>query len=183
MKLPSIIIYFSGGMEWKNPIDFETTGDFFCNFVDGIVIAQAFLECSASRGWAIAAATVYHELAQELSDFALLVNVAGLEVLGALAVNFVSGLGVFFGAVTFMVTKPGPGTQGLLLALGGGVYVYLSATQAAPQFLRKDTDVSFSQRLLIFLSFVVGVVAIGLVLLDHDHCDDHDSDGGDGHGH
>jgi len=157
------------------------TGDFFCNFVDGIVIAQAFLECNASRGWTIAAATVYHELAQELSDFALLVNVAGLGTLAALVVNFVSALGVFLGAAVFMWTKPGAGTQGLLLALGGGVYVFLAATQAAPQFLRGGT--SFADRVLIFLAFLVGVVAIGLVLLDHEHCSPDDDNGGDHHGH
>ena len=49
-------------------------GDFLHNFVDGIFIANAFLDCSQSKGWSIAAATIAHEIAQETSDFFLLIT-------------------------------------------------------------------------------------------------------------
>lgn len=156
-------------------------GDFLHNFVDGLVIAQAFLDCKASRGWTVAAATIYHELAQELSDFALLITIGNLTVPMALLVNVLSGTSVIFGVVTYMATKPGAGTQGLMLAFAGGTYVYLAATQAASHFLH-CTNYSFLYRLQIFMFFALGVVGIGLVLLDHEHCTGSDSDGG-GHGH
>ena len=39
--------------------------DFLHNFVDGIFIANAFLDCQQSKGWTVASSTVAHELAQE----------------------------------------------------------------------------------------------------------------------
>merc|ERR1719331_2550623 len=54
-------------------------GDFLHNFVDGIFIANAFLDCSQSKGWSIAAATIAHEIAQETSDFFLLITQGGLS--------------------------------------------------------------------------------------------------------
>ncbi|KAJ8598519.1 hypothetical protein CTAYLR_001312 [Chrysophaeum taylorii] len=155
-------------------------GDFLHNFVDGVVIAQAFLDCKVSRGWTVASATVYHELAQEISDFALLINVAGLSVTWALVVNFLSGTSVVFGVIAYMATKPGDGGQGLLLAYAGGTYAYLGATQAAHQFIY-DPPTSLLAKLNVAFFFLLGAVAIGLVLLDHEHCTG--DDGGDGGGH
>ena len=43
--------------------------DFLHNFVDGIFIANAFLDCQQSKGWTVASSTVAHELAQEVRDF------------------------------------------------------------------------------------------------------------------
>lgn len=161
-------------------------GDMIHNFVDGIVIAQAFLECEVSRGWTIAASTIYHELAQEISDFALLMHVGGLDAASALIVNVVSGSSVVLGAVAYMVTKPGVGTQGLMLVYAAGMYMYFGASQAAPQFIfPRDPNAppkSFKFKFFVFLCFCFGVVAIGLVLIDHEHCgaeDGHDH----GHGH
>ena len=59
-------------------------------------------------------------------------------------------------------------------------YVYLAATQAASHFLH-CTNYSFLYRLQIFMFFALGVVGIGLVLLDHEHCTASAGDGG-GHG-
>mmetsp|Transcript_6143 Transcript_6143/g.25750 ORF Transcript_6143/g.25750 Transcript_6143/m.25750 type:complete len:428 (-) Transcript_6143:552-1835(-) len=162
-----------------------TLGDFAHNFVDGLVIAQSFLDCSASRGWTVAAGTIYHELAQEVSDFALLVNVAGLGIIPALGINVFAGASVMLGAAVYMWTKPGIGGQGLLLSFAGGLYTYLAVTIAAPQFL-ESTSRDLAHKFVVFLAFIAGTVAIGLVLLDHEHCtadDDGGSGGGGGHGH
>ena len=74
-------------------------GDFLHNFVDGIFIANAFLDCSVSKGWTIAGATVAHEIAQETSDFFLLITEGGLNTLWALIINLISGVSVFIGFV------------------------------------------------------------------------------------
>jgi len=42
-------------------------GDFLHNLVDGLFIGAAFSGCDTAMGWTITAATVYHELAQEIS--------------------------------------------------------------------------------------------------------------------
>ena len=85
---------------------------------------KAALCALESKGWTIAAATVAHELAQETGDFFLLITKGGLSQCMALLVNALSGVSVFIGAAVFLATKPGYGTQGLLLAFSGGVYVY-----------------------------------------------------------
>jgi len=63
-------------------------GDFFHNFADGLFIGNAFLLCNRSLAWTVTATTIFHELAQELADYCLLVNHVGLEPLIALALNF-----------------------------------------------------------------------------------------------
>ena len=42
------------------------------NFCDGIFIGTAFVTCGASMGWSVTAATAFHELAQEISDYIVL---------------------------------------------------------------------------------------------------------------
>ena len=156
-------------------------GDFLHNFVDGIFIANAFLDCNQSKGWTIAAATVAHELAQETGDFFLLITKGGLSQCMALLVNALSGVSVFIGAAVFLATKPGYGTQGLLLAFSGGVYVYVAATEAAHTFLHKP--LSICMKFGVFICFAIGAVAIGLVLLDHEHCSGNEGGSGDGGAH
>ena len=162
-----------------------TLGDFFHNFVDGMVIARAFLDCNASKGWTVAAATVYHELAQEISDFVLLVNAAGLGVVPALLVNVSAGFSVMLGAAVFMWTKPGDGGQGLLLAFAAGLYIYLATNVGAHQFADSNADSALTTKLFVLFCFLVGCVAIGLVLLDHEHCtgDSDSEEEGGGHNH
>ena len=47
-------------------------GDAFHNFTDGIFVGDAFFFCERSVGFAIVAATLYHEFAPEVADFCLL---------------------------------------------------------------------------------------------------------------
>ena len=142
--------------------------DFLHNFVDGIFIANAFLDCQQSKGWTVASSTVAHELAQEVSDFFMLVTRGGLTTIQALAVNVVSGASVVIGAWWFLWLEPGNGDRGMLLAFSGGVYVYVAATECAATFVHKNP--TWRLKLLNTVLFVVGAVAIGLVLLDHSHC-------------
>jgi len=44
-------------------------GDFCHNFCDGIFVGNAFLFCERQVAYAIVAATLYHELAQEFADY------------------------------------------------------------------------------------------------------------------
>lgn len=157
--------------------------DFLHNFVDGIFIANAFLDCQQSKGWTVASSTVAHELAQEASDFFMLVTRGGLTTVQALLVNVASGASVLIGAWWFLWLKPGNGDRGMLLAFSGGVYVYVAATECAATFVHKNP--TWKLKLLNVALFAVGAVAIGLVLLDHSHCsgDEAVADPHAGHGH
>ena len=142
--------------------------DFLHNFVDGIFIANALFDCQQSKGWTVASSTVAHELAQEVSDFFMLVTRGGLTTIQALAVNVVSGASVVIGAWWFLWLEPGNGDRGMLLAFSGGVYVYVAATECAATFVHKNP--TWRLKLLNVVLFIIGAVAIGLVLLDHSHC-------------
>ena len=155
-------------------------GDFWHNLVDGIFIANAFLDCDSGWGWTVAGATIYHELVQEFADFFLLVGPGGLSVLMACVVNFFSGVSVMVGAAVYLWTEPGMGTQGLMLAFSGGVYTYVACTEAAAHVVDGASKFSAAQRLGLFAFFAVGCAGIGLVLLDHEHCSSSDDDGADG---
>jgi len=145
-------------------------GDFLHNFVDGIFIAGAFMDCAPRRGWVVTAATVYHELVQEFADFFLLIGPGGLSVVQASGVNFLSGVSVVAGAAIYVASEPGPGTQGLMLAFSAGIYLYVACTEAATHVIEGAAKYSAKDRIILFACFMVGAVGIGLVLLDHEHC-------------
>eukprot|EP00756_Hemistasia_phaeocysticola_P040910 Hpha_TRINITY_DN16889_c5_g3::TRINITY_DN16889_c5_g3_i1::g.148321::m.148321 len=155
-------------------------GDFMHNLVDGFILGAAFSNCDNSMAWTIAGATIAHELAQELADFFVLTNPkqGGLSTLLALLLNLASGTSVFIGIVVAMSIEIPNMDMGLLLAFGGGVYVYVGLTECFPRI--NDYATTFLLRLGAFGFFALGVVAIGLVLLDHEHCV---AGGGDAHAH
>ena len=144
-------------------------GDFFHNLCDGFFIGAAFQGCGNAFGWSVAAGTILHELPQEIADFVILTGpVAKLSTLKALAFNFLSGLSVLMGALIIAATPVDDSLVGLILAFGGGVYLHVGATDC----LRKmyDPKLTFGERLLAFVSFGIGAVCIGLILIGHEHC-------------
>ncbi|EOD09758.1 hypothetical protein EMIHUDRAFT_105494 [Emiliania huxleyi CCMP1516] len=156
-------------------------GDFLHNLVDGFFIGAAFANCDSSMAWTITAATVYHELAQEISDYLVLTNPeqGGLKPFMALGLNFLSGMSVLFGVCIVLSAEPSNFSTGCLLAYGAGVYLQLAATECMPRVHEYAT--TLNMRLGGLLLFIIGATAIGLVLLDHEHCA---GEGGhEGHGH
>ena len=154
-------------------------GDFFHNLADGFFIGSAFLLCSKSIGWTLVATTIYHEIAQEIADYVLLTTHCGLTIMEALGLNFLSGCSVMMGVIIILsVDLDGPAI-GTILAVSSGVYVYIAVAECVPRVqavLRKaNTDHSHKVRytMLFFLCFVLGAVPIGLVLLNHEHCEAH----------
>ena len=146
-------------------------GDFMHNLCDGVFIGTAFRFCAGSLAWSVTLGTILHEIAQELSDFLVLTNPGqgGLKASTALLLNFVSGLSVLLGVlIVFSLDTVSDPAVGMLLAYGGGVYLQIGAAECMP---RAHEGASSLRSLLACLAaYVVGVVAIGLVLLDHKHC-------------
>jgi zinc transporter ZupT len=98
-------------------------GDGFHNLVDGVVIGSAFRMCSSSKAWAVAAATIGHELTQELTDFLIMTKQGGLTTKKALAVNFASACFCILGTLIVYGIDPNGSVLGCLLAYGGGTYM------------------------------------------------------------
>jgi UTP--glucose-1-phosphate uridylyltransferase len=139
-------------------------GDFFHNFTDGVFIGAAFM-CNTSLAWKIVGVTVAHEIPQELGDFAVLRSALGFSTPKALAYNVVSGSSVMLGGIAIMAADISNLDTGMLLAYGAGNYIYCATVHMFSQG-SKTIDVEIKKLLV----FIIGAVAIGLILLDHEHC-------------
>jgi UTP--glucose-1-phosphate uridylyltransferase len=156
-------------------------GDGMHNLMDGFIIGIAFTHCNNGLAWSITASTIAHELAQELGDFVTLTVRAGLRPASALFVNFMCGTTVILGTVIAMAGNPSEEVQGLILAFGGGAYIQIGAVECIANV--HSMKLKPHQKLVAFGLFVLGAIAIGLVLLDHEHCSAPGGAGGAGHGH
>lgn len=143
-------------------------GDFLHNFADGLFIGNAFALCDSSLGYTIVASTIYHELTQELADFWMLTRVCHLSVRQALALNFVSGFSVWLGVVLILQSNISPEGTGVLLALSAGVYLYLAAAECLDVHNAGNDRVQIA---CVVVGVILGAIPIGLVLLNHGHCE------------
>jgi zinc transporter ZupT len=144
-------------------------GDGFHNFTDGIFLGNAFVLCSRDIAYTLVATTVYHELAQEIADFALLTHHCGMSTRQALTYNFMSGFSVMLGAIIILALELSDVVTGSLLSMSAGVYIYIAATECIPRIQAAHKDAT--DTLMFLLCFTIGAVPIGLVLLNHGHCE------------
>jgi zinc transporter ZupT len=144
-------------------------GDMLHNLADGLFLGTGFLLCTKSLAWTIVAATVYHELAQEIADYFLLTHQCGLSMVHALALNFASGSSIVIGVIIVFTSDLGDTAIGAILSFSAGVYLYIAIGECLPriQLARKTAR----DNLLFFLFFILGAVPIGLVLMKHVHCE------------
>jgi len=150
-------------------------GDFFHNFADGIAIGAAFAACDEKMGWIVVTGAVLHELSQELADHMVLTK-NGLSPVVAVLCNFLSGISCVIGGAITISTEVNNKVVGCMLALGAGTYMWVACTESFSKILSIETP----KQLLIRISmFFFGALAIGLVLLEHEHC----GAGHEGHNH
>ena len=128
--------------------------------------------CHRELAIAISISTVYHELAQEVADFFLLTEHCNIRPAVALLLNFVGGLSVLFGAILILSVNVTANATGCILAIGSGVYIYVAVGECLPR--AQQAQKTANDKAISVASFVVGVLPIGLVLLNHGHCEGHD---------
>ena len=145
-------------------------GDAFHNFTDGVFLGNAFLLCNRSVAYTIVATTVYHELAQEIADYALLITHCGLPRTTALALNFLSSFSTMIGALLILSLDMSNEATGIILAISAGVYLYIASSECVPRVMAQRKKAK--DTLLFFICFVLGASPIGLVLLNHGHCEE-----------
>jgi len=103
------------------------TGDFVHNFLDGILIAGAFL-LDVRTGIATTLIVLLHEIPQEFGDFAVLIH-SGYSKARALKLNFLSALSAVLGGIIGFVAfdlAESIVPFAVLMAAGGFIYVALS---------------------------------------------------------
>ncbi len=138
-----------------------TIGDALHNFLDGVVIAAAFL-VSVPIGLATALAVVLHEIPQEMGQFAVLLH-GGWTKRKALFYNFLSALTAVLGAVLVLAfSETFTEAPASLLALGAASFIYVAMADLIPE-LQKERDVRRS--LLQTGCLLAGILIMAALLL------------------
>lgn len=134
-------------------------GDAIHNFIDGVIIAAAFL-VDSSLGVVTTLAVIFHEIPQEIGDFSILIH-GGISRAKALVLNFFVALTVVAAAVlTYFFQDIFLGSIGILLAFVAGHFIYIATADLIPE-LHKET--SFKRSLFQIFLLILGVVVIWLV--------------------
>jgi len=131
-------------------------GDGFHNFVDGILIAAAFLQ-STELGVVTAAAIIAHEIPQEIGDFVILLH-SGYSKLAALALNLLSSLAMLVGALlAYFTLQAAQEWIGTVLALAAASMIYVAVADLIPGLHRRPELHATAQQ--------VALIALGVALI------------------
>ncbi len=134
-------------------------GDSFHNFVDGILIAAAFME-STALGVVTATAVIAHEIPQEIGDFLILLH-SGYSKARAFALNLLSSVAMVVGAIGgYFALQALAGWVSTLLALAGASMIYVAVADLIPSLHRRPELRATAQQVLLI---GLGVATIWLV--------------------
>lgn len=138
-------------------------GDTVHNFLDGVLIAAAFLQ-STELGIIAAIAIIAHEIPQEVGDFLILLH-SGYTRSRALAMNIMSSAATVVGGVLgYFGLQFFAGLEPTLLGIVAASMIYVAVADLIPGLHRRpqlrDTA---SQALLIALG-IGTIAAVGMVL-------------------
>lgn len=138
---------------------FIILGDSIHNFVDGVLIAAAFLTDS-QLGIVTSLAVAAHEIPQEVGDFAILLH-SGYSRGKALFYNIVSSLATVVGGVlAYFSLGDLHGILPYFLTLAASSFIYIAVADLIPS-LHQKTDLKTS---LQQIGFILAGVALILVM-------------------
>tara|TARA_R110002049_G_scaffold24947_1_gene88114 strand:+ start:361 stop:1146 length:786 start_codon:yes stop_codon:yes gene_type:complete len=136
-----------------------TVGDTFHNFVDGIIIAGAFL-VDFRLGMVTALAIIAHEIPQEIGDFLILLH-SGYTRTQALLLNFLTGVATLVGAlVGYFALRELQSWMPALLGLAGASMLYVAMSDLIPG-LHKRAEIKSTLQQLVLIA--MGISSVGLV--------------------
>lgn len=131
-------------------------GDGLHNFVDGVLIAAAFLT-DIHLGVVTAIAVAAHEIPQEVGDFALLLH-SGMSRLRAFVFNILASLTTVLGGVlAWYGLKDVNGLLPYVLAIAASSFIYVAVADLIPG-LHKRTQLSATLQQVILI--LAGVLVI-----------------------
>ncbi|PIO06704.1 hypothetical protein COT47_03090 [Candidatus Woesearchaeota archaeon CG08_land_8_20_14_0_20_43_7] len=142
-------------------------GDGVHNFVDGVIIAAAFLT-SFHVGLITTLAIALHEIPQEIGDFAVLIH-GGLKARKALWLNFLSSLTAVAGAIIgYLFLNTIEGITPYILAIAAGGFIYIATADLLPE-LHKECEKKKIYLQTAALLFGVLVIYFFLHIFSHGH--------------
>ncbi len=134
-------------------------GDTFHNFVDGILIAAAFL-ANHELGIVTAIAIIAHEVPQEVGDFLILLH-SGYSKSQALLLNLLSSAAMVVGGVlAYFALQTLQHWVPSLLALAAASMLYVSVADLIPGLHRRPELAATLQHVVLI---GLGVLTIWLV--------------------
>jgi zinc and cadmium transporter len=135
-------------------------GDAAHNFLDGMVIAAAYL-ISIPAGMVTTVAVMLHEIPQEMGEFGVLVA-GGYEPKRALLYNFLSGLTGLLGAVLSLILGTVvDGYAGYLLPITAGTFIYVAGSDLIPELHHHHSHPAIKS----VWQFVMIVLGVGVMLI------------------
>lgn len=133
-------------------------GDTFHNFVDGVLIAAAFLE-DTQLGIVTALAIIAHEIPQELGDYLILLH-SGYSRMRALAFNLLSSLATLVGALlAYFALSELKSWIPNLLGLAAASMLYVAVADLIPGLHKRPEIRATIQQVTLIL---LGVASIAL---------------------
>lgn len=140
-------------------------GDGLHNFVDGVLIAAAFLQDPA-LGWATTIAVISHEVPQEVGDFMVLLA-AGYSRTKALMLNLLSSLAAVVGGVVGWLTLSGAsGIVPYVIALAASSFIYIAVADLVPVLHKQRKPADF---VIQFALFGAGTIMVLMLMGHHPH--------------
>ena len=134
-------------------------GDTFHNFIDGILIAAAFI-VDVKLGMVTAIAIIAHEIPQEVGDFLILLH-SGYSKKQALIFNLVSSLATLIGGlIAYYALQIVQSWVPYILALAAASLLYVAVADLIPS-LHKRTELKATLAQVLLIAF--GVSTIGIV--------------------
>ena len=136
-------------------------GDSIHNFVDGVLIAAAFLT-DVQLGIVTSLAVAAHEIPQEVGDFAILLD-SGYSRGKALFYNILTSLTTVLGGVlAYFSLEDLHGSLPYFLALAASSFIYIAVADLIPS-LHKKTDMKTSLQQIALIA-----AGVFLICLMHD---------------
>ena len=132
-------------------------GDTFHNFVDGVLIAAAFVE-STPLGIVTALAIIAHEIPQEAGDFLILLH-SGYSRAKALTFNLLSSLATLVGGMlAYFALSQMQTLVPVFLALAAASMIYVAVADLIPGLHKRTSLRATAQQVLLIAAGIASIV-------------------------
>jgi zinc and cadmium transporter len=140
-------------------------GDTFHNFVDGVLIAAAFLQ-SITLGVVTAIAIIAHEIPQEVGDFLILLH-SGYSRARAFAFNLLSSVATLVGALlAYLGLSQVHAAVPVFLSLAAASMIYVAVADLIPG-LHKRPELAATVQQVALIVLGIASIAIAHPVVEH----------------
>ena len=138
-------------------------GDTFHNFVDGVIIAAAFMT-DIQLGMVTALAIIAHEIPQEVGDFMILLH-SGYSRAQALTLNLLSSVATLIGGVlAYFALQSVQHVVPTLLALAAASMIYVAVADLIPGLHQRTRLRDTLEQVLLIMAGVSSIFLVNIVV-------------------